>query len=123
MKQTCGIFVVIVTLAFSNSTTAKTAATKHPCPETSWQELQTQLKDSGPTTIVFFASWCSSCLPHLRAKSATTEQTIFVAAFDESERAAKVAATFDLRGKCFTSKDIAEQLRVRSLPATRTMRF
>lgn len=91
------------------------------CPLTTYKDLQQQLKNEGPTEIIFFASWCSSCLPHLKAKHSSA--TILVAAFDERERAEKVLRSLDVKGRCFTSADIAETMGVKALPASKQVSF
>lgn len=84
------------------------------CPLTSLAELKARYAQEQELELVFFASWCSSCVPYLQAKH--QPQTVLVAAFDDPERAAKALVALGVTTRCVTSKDIAESLRVKSLP-------
>jgi hypothetical protein len=91
------------------------------CPLITYDDLKTKLKGRGETEVIFFASWCASCIPHLKEKH--TANTILVVAFDEKLRAEKVLNSFSVGTTCFTSESAAEQLGVRSLPAKVLVKF
>lgn len=69
--------------------------------------------------IIFFASWCSSCL--VKIKESDPGKTLYVAVFDEKESAQK-ALDFGLKGKasgsCLLDKSdsIAKEYGLFSLP-------
>lgn len=108
-----------LTIAALLSVTTPAAAVT--CPETDMQSLRAELKGQGETTIVFFASWCSSCSANLTKSHSAS--TIFVAAFDERKAAEAVADHYKITGRCFTDRDIAETLGVKALPASRVVTF
>ena len=80
-----------------------------------------ELKDKGDMNVIFFASWCIGCKPHLTRSH--PDNTVFVVAFDEQERAEKTLNSFSVNQRCFTSDDTAKALGVRSLPATKSYKF
>ncbi|MGE0174946.1 MAG: TlpA family protein disulfide reductase [Oligoflexales bacterium] len=89
------------------------------CPRVSFEQLKAATRDLGKVKLVFFASWCVSCKPHLLEPH--DKKTVFVAAFDEEQRAEKVLKAFSVEGLCFTSDDTAQKLGVTALPATRVI--
>jgi hypothetical protein len=91
------------------------------CPVAGSDAIKHKLKGKGLTNVVFFASWCAGCKPHLEAKSEAN--TIYIATFDEQKRAEKVLDSFKVEGICFTSDEFAEELGVRSLPAKQSIAF
>lgn len=115
--QECLVKVALSAIVFFFSNSAFSV----DCPKTSFEDLKSRLKGRGEISIVFFASWCVSCKPHLEQKHG--EDTVFVAVFDEQERAEKVLRSFSVERLCFTSDGIGEALEVRSLPATRKISF
>jgi hypothetical protein len=90
------------------------------CPKATMADMERELLEKGEFEIVFFASWCASCVENLKTK--TTHRRIFVASFDEVEAAAKVAAKFGFADACRFDSDIASHFGVKSLPATRWMK-
>jgi hypothetical protein len=91
------------------------------CPQVTYAQLKSELKDKGEVNVIFFASWCVSCKPHLTRSH--PDNTVFVVAFDEQERAEKTLNSFSVKQRCFTSDDTAKALGVRSLPATKSHKF
>jgi thiol-disulfide isomerase/thioredoxin len=89
------------------------------CPTLAPAQLKDHLRPEGDTKLVFFASWCSDCRESLGKEQ--PPGTLFIAAFDEREAAEKVIARFRPDATCFTSDAIAEQFRVKSLPAVVTV--
>ena len=85
------------------------------------RQIAENLKNRGDANVIFFASWCASCKPHLEAKY--DDATVFVAVFDEQKRAEKVLNALKIEGICFTSDEFARDLGVRSLPAARIIGF
>ena len=88
------------------------------CHPITWESLSTKLnQDRNWDEIVFFASWCASCKPHLL--SATT-QSILISTLDtptESE-ATLQALQINSKIKCFIDEKgtIREKLGVKNLP-------
>ena len=110
----------IMTLILLSMTQSARAAPLS-CPTVTFEQLKAELKDRGDINIIFFASWCVGCKPHLTRSH--EDNTVFVVAFDEQERAEKTLSSFSVKQRCFTSDDTAKALGVRSLPATKSHRF
>ena len=91
------------------------------CPEIDLAGLNKRMAGKGEIKILFFASWCGSCIDHL--KKPQDEKTIFVAVFDEKIEAEKVLEAFKVKNDCFTSETLADELKVRELPAERRITF
>jgi hypothetical protein len=79
----------------------------------------------GPTRVLFFASWCSSC-----SRSITPDRiadSIFIASADEQSKAEKVLSTYlkdrAAEAHCYFDKDgsIAKAFGVRNLPQEKSL--
>ena len=62
------------------------------CPSADVKALDHAVKKYTPKKIIFFASWCKNCKEHLTKENLSS--SIFVAAFDEKDRAEKVMNAF-----------------------------
>lgn len=71
--------------------------------------------------LIFFASWCASCIPHLKEQHG--KDTIFIAAFDEKTKAEKVLDYFKVGNDCYMGDEIAKELKIQSLPAVSKQNF
>ena len=56
-------------------------------PQSDWQK--SHLKAKGFTEVIFFASWCQSCVSHLQA---ATDKSLLVAVYDTRAAAEKALA-------------------------------
>ena len=91
------------------------------CENATFDELKSKLKGKGELNLVFFASWCISCKPHLQAQH--DSNVVFIAAFDEKPRAEKVLSSFGLTNPCFIGDDITNSLGIRGVPASKKIVF
>lgn len=92
------------------------AAAAPVCPVTNAAELKKAIADKGADEIVFFASWCLACKDHIQQAG---EKTVFVAVFDDEEKAEKAFTAIGGKGPCYFDKsgEIAKQYNVTGLPA------
>lgn len=70
----------------------------------------------GKLKVVFFASWCSACKPHLT--ETPVGPTILVGAFDKRERLEQVIQALGVKTECYTDDGVADALGINALPAT-----
>lgn len=72
-------------------------------------------QSSNPVRLIFFSSWCSSCIPHLEEK---IDGALYIGAFDSADRINEIDRHYGLRKQCFFDRGrIATELGVVSLPA------
>ena len=69
----------------------------------------------GKNRLVFFASWCGSCLTHLK-ESRGQPRTGLVLVFDDLPKGSRVLATLALDSDCVTSPDLVRRFGVTALP-------
>lgn len=85
------------------------------CPPMTMEEYRARYAAAPPPRLVFFSSWCGDCKEHLVAKH--PPGTLFVATFDEKERAERAMAAFQPDGKCVLDSGIAKAFGVKVVPA------
>ena len=103
-------FILLLGLVFSSS------ALSMECKEADWKLVKELQKGKGPTDVVFFASWCSSCKEHL--KTDYKENVIFISLFDEKIASERVLKHFKPNATCYFSVEIEKELKIKSLPKT-----
>ena len=86
------------------------------CLPLSLTQAKAIAQEKGSIELVFFASWCSSCAPHLKNKD--DENVLFVAAFDKPERAERVLKKYRPEAKCYFEQDITNTLGIITLPTS-----
>ncbi len=86
------------------------------CPVTTAADFKKAIADKGASEIVFFASWCLACKEHIQKAG---DKTVFVAVFDDEEKAEKAFTAVGGKDSCYFDKsgDIAKQYDVTGLPA------
>ena len=104
-------------LVFSYSATSLSME----CKEADWNRVKELQKGNGPTDVVFFASWCSSCKEHLKTEYKTN--VIFISLFDEKNDSERVLKHFKPNATCYFSDDIEKELKIKSLPKTIQVTF
>lgn len=65
--------------------------------------------------LVFFASWCGSCLTHLH-EARSQPKTGLVLVFDEAPRGNQVLTSLGLSNDCVVSPDLVRRYGVSALP-------
>ncbi|MCX6129181.1 MAG: hypothetical protein NTX25_08995 [Proteobacteria bacterium] len=94
------------------------------CEPMNAEQLTERIKSTGAKDLVFFASWCSGCQVHIR--EAKLEQTLFIAVFDELDRARQALESLlgaKAQKLCIWDKDgsLAQTYAVKSLPDQRKL--
>ena len=82
------------------------------CEKTTEIKLRDFAKKNSISRIVFFATWCHSCLPKLNS----LEESDIDVAFEKPETAEKALKILNIKNKCFYGEDALEYYKVKSLP-------
>ncbi len=90
------------------------AAQAAPCPRLDLPQLRALMAQQGSTEVLFYASWCSACRPHLQALAA---DAVAVGLQDTPARLQAALAYVGRRGGCWRDGGAAAALGVRGLPA------
>lgn len=90
-----------------------------PCVALTPAHLSPKHDGGESVTLVFFSSWCSTCVKSL--EKPRSGAVYYVGAFDKPERAAKVLKKFHPTATCYFSDGLAEALGVKVVPAERTV--
>lgn len=86
------------------------------CPPTDVKALQQLIATHKPKKLMFFSSWCSDCLSHL--KSSEAEGVILVAAFDKQQKAEKTLDKLKIRARvCVFDNGLARHYGIKTVPA------
>ncbi|HET6345497.1 MAG TPA: hypothetical protein VFH51_11240 [Myxococcota bacterium] len=91
-----------------------------PCPPLDHASLTARLGAEGPTTVVFFATWCAPCGEHLRRGLPAGAWILGV--FDERERVERALGRLGIARRCAMADDTATRLGLKHLPARYTVR-
>ena len=83
------------------------------CEKTSKKQFFEYLERNKVERIVFFATWCHSCLPKLRSLG---ESDVVFLAFDDKENGDSSLEKLKISNRCFYGKSILEHYNVKSLP-------
>lgn len=84
------------------------------CRDLPDQEVESWL--GSQDRLVFFASWCLSCKPHLEEVQAQPDGVGFVVAFDELESASRALKSFGIGAACVKNLQLLERFDVFALP-------
>lgn len=106
------VFIAVLTLGGMSPVARANAI----CPKINPEDFQKALADHDAEEVVFFASWCIACKDHIQRAG---DKTVFVAVFDDGEKAGKAFAAVGGKGSCYfdASGEIAKQYGVTGLPA------
>ena len=105
---------MIKAFVFSGAALLSQLAFSLECKEAKWSEVKEWQKGKGPTELVFFASWCSSCKDSI-TKSYSTP-VVFISVFDEKSDSERVLSHFVQNATCYFSKDIEKNFGIKALP-------
>ena len=100
---------ILITCLLTSPLKADTKA----CKELTKKEFLSELKTNNYSKIVFFATWCHSCLPKLKKLDGSE---LLVMAFDKKEKAEEALKTLAIKNKCFYGDEIIEHYKLKSLP-------
>ena len=85
------------------------------CPKLNRAGLMQLLKTRKHAKVVFFASWCESCRPHLQASD--PKHDLAIALYDDPKPASRALRSLNVQTPCYTDDGIAKSLQIESLPA------
>jgi len=93
----------------------KAQAAAPSCPRLAPKDLPAlAAAHGGQLELVFFASWCTACKPHLTARH--NGHTVLVGSFDKAERLEQVIHVLKPDAPCYLDNGITTALGVASLP-------
>ena len=103
------LLVSLLTLVLTLGQTAQASS----CVAADHEQVLKDIKENSHDKIVFFATWCHSCLPKLKSLSGSE---ILVVAFDDHAKAEKALRKLQIKNKCYYGETILEHFEVKSLP-------
>ncbi|MBX9704175.1 MAG: hypothetical protein K2X39_08490 [Silvanigrellaceae bacterium] len=90
---------------------------KEECVPLDHTRLSLLLKEKQQLEIIFFSSWCPSCISYLQTSPG--ENKIFVAVFDSCSRAKRTLNAYQGSSQtCYIDNGIARLFKVKTLPHT-----
>jgi len=100
---------------------SKSEGGKKSCPALSMSTLEKEFPKDGKRKLIFFASWCSSCVDHLKndgssKKESADQNKVYIAAFDEKDAAEKVINKFKVSSPCYIDDGVVDALKVQGVP-------
>lgn len=109
----------LVSCALLFSSHSAVADTQRACPPLEMEELKKRLEAKKELHLVFFSTWCSDCVAHLKKVSlaAADGATLAIAVFDSPSKVEKTLSRLEFKFQClFDEVGLSKKLGVKVVP-------
>ena len=109
-------------LSVGSSKDSPRLPTSEGCPPLVRNEIKRTVPEGSRVKLVFFSSWCSECLPHLKAiEKEDSLPVLAIAVFDTQKKVEKTLSKLGLNIVCRMDDGLARQMGVKSVPFERVV--
>lgn len=91
------------------------------CLEMSVTEFHKRAPEWQGRTLLAFASWCSSCKPHLLDAGKNSDKFVVLVAFDEAKPVEQVLTKYEIKSPCIVSEGLVKEFKIDGLPWSKVL--